>query len=309
VKTVGLSGFGRSGRLEFIEVERPRPRKNELLIRIRATTVTSGDVIVRNLAFPLRIGMRLALGRARILGHELAGEIEAVGGEVTRFRKGDEVFASTGLAGGANAEFICLPETGTVALKPSNMTYDEAAAVPVGGLTALHFLRRAAIHPEQSVLIYGASGSVGSFAVQLARHFGAVVTAVCSTANLEWVRALGADRVIDYTKDDFSKSGETYDVVFDAVGKTSASQCQRSLKDKGTYLSVRSPSSENAEGLVLLKGLIEAGRLKPAIDRRYPLEQVAEAHRYVETGHKKGNVVLVVGHPDNPSPDFHQYGV
>jgi len=303
VKTVSLSGLGRSARLELVEVERPRPRKNELVIRIHATTVTSGDVILRNLAFLIRIGMRLALGRSRILGHELAGEIEAVGGEVTRFREGDEVFASTGYAGGAYAESICLPEAGTVALKPANLTYDEAAAVPVGGLTALHFLRQANIRTGQRVLIYGASGSVGTYAVQLARYFGAEVTGVCSTPNLEWVKALGADRVIDYTREDFSKSGETYDVVFDAVGKTSPSQRTTSLKKNGTYLSVTSPTSEKAQDLVFLKELIEAGKLKPVIDRRYPLEQVAEAHRYVETGHKKGNVVLVVGHPDIPSPD------
>jgi NADPH:quinone reductase-like Zn-dependent oxidoreductase len=297
MKTVGLTGFGRYGRLELLEVKKPLPRESELLIRIRAATVTSGDVIVRKLPFLIRIGLRLALGRGRILGHELAGDVESVGGEVTRFRKGDEVFASTGYPGGANAEFICLPEAGTVALKPANLTYDEAAAIPVGGLTALHFMTKAAIQPGQSVLIYGASGSVGSYAVQLAKHFGAKVTAVCSAANLGWVEDLGADRVIDYTKDDFSKSVETYDVVFDAVGKTSASWFQRSLKNKGMYLSVSSPSSESAEGLAFLKELIEAGRLKPVIDRRYPLEQVAEAHRYVETGRKKGNVVLVVGNP------------
>ena len=297
MKAVVLSGFGRSGSLELLEVEKPLPKKDELLIRIRATTVTSGDVIVRKLPFPIRIGLRLAFGPDRILGHELAGDIESVGGEVTRFRKGDAVYASTGYAGGANAEFICLPETGTVALKPANLTFEEAAAVPIGGLTALHFITRAAIQPGQSVLIYGASGSVGSYAVQLARHSRAEVTGVCSTANLKWVQALGADRVIDYTKDDFSKSGETYDVVFDAIGKTSASQFKRALREKGTYLSVRSPSSENAEGLAFLKGLIEAGTLKPVIDRRYQMEQVAEAHRYVETGRKKGNVVLVVGHP------------
>jgi NADPH:quinone reductase-like Zn-dependent oxidoreductase len=298
VKTIVLSDFGRPARLELQEVERPRPRKNEFLITIRATTVTSGDVILRNLPFPIRIGMRLALGRSRILGHELAGEVEAVGGEVTRFRKGDEVFASTGLPGGAYAEFICQPEAGSVALKPANLTYEEAAAVPVGGLTALYFLRKAAIQPGQSVLIYGASGSVGSYAVQLARDFEAEVSAVCSTANLGWVKALGADRVFDYTREDFFQNGESYDVVFDAVGKVSDSQCRRVLKDKGAYLSVRSPSSENAEGLVFLKGLIEAGRMKPVIDRRYPLEQVAEAHRYVEAGHKRGNVVLVISSPN-----------
>jgi len=300
VKAVVLSGFGRSGSLELLEVEKPLPKKDELLIRIRATTVTSGDVIVRKLPFPIRIGLRLAFGPGRILGHELAGDIESVGGEVTRFRKGDAVYASTGYAGGANAEFICLPETGTVALKPANLTYEEAAAVPVGALTALHFMRKANIQSGQKVLLYGASGSVGSYAVQLARHFGAELTGVCSATNVAWVRALGAGRVIDYTREDFSTSGETYHVVFDAVGKASASQCQRSLKTKGAYLSVKSPASEKAGDLVFLKELVEAGKLKPVIDRRYPLEQVAEAHAYVGRGHKKGNVVLVVGHPDIP---------
>ena len=297
MKTVGLSGFGRSGRIDLVEVEKPLPKKGELLIRIRATTVTSGDVIVRKLPFPIRIGLRLTLGRGRVLGHELAGEVESVGGEATRFHKGDAVFASTGYAGGANAEYICLPETGVVALKPVNLTYDEAAAVPVGGLTALHFLKAGAIQPGQSVLIYGASGSVGSYAVQLAPYFGAKVTAASSTGNLEWVKALGAERVIDYTREDFSRSGESYHVVFDAVGKLSDSQGRRALKDGGIFLSVRSPSSESADGLIFLKGLIEAGRLRPVIDRRYPLEEVAEAHRYAETGRKKGNVVLVVGQP------------
>jgi len=309
VKTIVLSDFGRPARLELQEVERPRPRKNELLITIHATTVTSGDVILRNLAFPIRIGMRLALGRSRILGHELAGEIEAVGSEVTRFRKGDEVFASTGLAGGANAEFICLPEQGVVALKPANLSCEEAAAVPVGALAALHFMRQASIQSSQKVLVYGASGSVGSYAVQLAQHFGAEVIGVCSTSNLEWVKALGAGRVIDYTREDFSTSGETYDVVFDAVGKASVSQCQRSLKTKGTYLSVKSPASEEAGDLVFLKELVEAGKLKPVIDRRYPLDQVAEAHEYVARGHKKGNVVLVVGHPDVASLGLYRSGM
>lgn len=294
MKTVGLSGFGRSGRIELMEAEKPRPRKDELLIRIHATTVTIGDVIIRRLPFPIRIGLGLVLGKGRVLGHELAGEVEAVGADVTRFRKGDQVFASTGYAGGANAEYICLAETGTVSLKPASLSFEEAAAVPVGALTALDLLRRANIQPGQSALVYGASGSVGSCAVQLARHFGAEVTAVTSTANLEWVKALGADRVIDYTQGDLSKTGDTYDVVFDAVGKMATPDGKRCLKPDGTYLSVRSPTKESAEALVFIKEIIEAGGLKPVIDRTYPLERVAEAHAYVAEGHKRGNVVLVV---------------
>jgi NADPH:quinone reductase-like Zn-dependent oxidoreductase len=277
-----------------MEAEKPRPRKDELLIRIHATTVTIGDVIIRRLPFPIRIGLGLVLGKGRVLGHELAGEVEAVGADVTRFRKGDQVFASTGYAGGANAEYICLAETGTVSLKPASLSFEEAAAVPVGALTALDLLRRANIQPGQSALVYGASGSVGSCAVQLARHFGAEVTAVTSTANLEWVKALGADRVIDYTQGDLSKTGDTYDVVFDAVGKMATPDGKRCLKPDGTYLSVRSPTKESAEALVFIKEIIEAGGLKPVIDRTYPLERVAEAHAYVAEGHKRGNVVLVV---------------
>jgi NADPH:quinone reductase-like Zn-dependent oxidoreductase len=291
-----MTGFGSQADLELREVERPRPKKNALLIRIHATTVTSGDVILRKLPPPLRLGLRLAFGRNGILGHELAGEIEAVGSEVTRFRNGDDVFASTGMRGGAYAQYICLAETGTVALKPANLAYEEAAAVPVGALTALHFLLKANIRAGQRVLIYGASGSVGTYAVQLGRYFGAEVTGVTSTTNLAWVKAMGADRVIDYTREDYSASGETYDVVFDAVGKTSASQRKAGLERGGAFLSVTSPASEKAGDLAFLKELIEARQLGPIIDRRYPLEQVAEAHAYVATGHKKGNVVLVVGH-------------
>ena len=323
MKAIVCTKYGPPEVLQLQEVEKPIAKDNEVMIRIYTTTVTSSDVRIRSFTYPPGFWLlgRLMFGfrkpRKTIPGDEFAGMVESVGKDVKLFKEGDQVFGmstSFGLGGG-NAEYKCAAEDKGLALKPSNATYEEAAAVPFGGMTALGFLKKANIRSGQRVLIYGASGSVGTYAVQIAKHFGAEVTGVCSTANLEMVKSLGADKVIDYTKEDFTQSGQVYDVIFDAVLKTSFSRCKNSLKQRGNYLTVDWPllqalwasmtgskkvvfglGSTKTEDLVFLKELIEIGKLKSVIDRTYPMEQIVEAHRYVDKGHKKGNVVITVEH-------------
>lgn len=330
MNAVVWKAYGPPEVLQFQEIEKPTPKDNEVLIKIHAATVTAGDCEARRMKFPLWVAlpMRVYVGvikptRMVILGQELAGEIEAVGKDVKQFKVGDAVFGTTGFQFGAYAEYICLPaesEAGVLAIKPANMTYDEAAAVPTGGLEALHFLRQGNLQSGERLLINGAGGSIGTFAVQLARHFGAEVTAVDSASKLDMLRSIGADHVIDYAQQDFTRNGESYDVIFDIVGKSSFSRSLRSLRENGRYLIanprlsifVRSllsakgsgkkviftPAGRDPQDLIFLKEMVEAGKLKTIIDRRYPLEKTAEAHRYVETGQKAGNVIITLASSD-----------
>jgi len=324
MKAMVYKEYGPPDVLHLEDVEKPTPKENEVLVRVYATTVTSADANARGFVFvPAGFGFlpRLMFGitkpKLSILGTTLSGEIEAVGSEVKAFKVGDQVFGELGF--GAYAEYVCMPEEGMLAEKPSNLNYEGAAAVPFGAHTALFFLRdKGNVQSGSKVLINGASGDTGTFAVQLARYYGAEVTGVCSTSNLELVKSLGADKVIDYTKEDFTKNGQTYDIIYDTVGKTTFAGCKNSLTENGLYLAgagglkafvemgwtaiaggrkvIAGQAPEHKEDLIFLKELAKAEEIKPVIDRTYPLEQMVEAHRYVDKGHKKGSVVITISH-------------
>ncbi len=318
MKAAVYLNYGPPEVLQIQEVAKPSPKDNEVLIKIHASAVNSGDCRLRKAdPFAVRFFFGLFKPKKSILGGVLSGEIEAVGKDVTLFKVGDQVFGATAMAFGAYAEYLCLSETGALAIKPANISHEEAAAVPFGGTTALHFLRKANIQPGQKVLIYGASGAIGTTAVQLAKHFGATVTAVCSTANAGMVKSLGADQVIDYSKADFAAGGEQYDVVYETVNKAPVGQCLAALKSGGTLLLgaammpqmlrgawaamtskkkvVFGVAPETAEAVGFLQKRLETGKLKAVIDKKYPLAQIAKAHEYVDNGHKKGNVVVQIG--------------
>lgn len=324
MKAIVHSKYGPPDELQLKEVQKPVPKENEVLIKIHATTVTTTDCNARNFTFVPKSFMffaRLVFGfktpKINILGIDLAGEIETVGKDVKLFKKGDQVFGSPGTKFGAHAEYVCVPEDGALAIKPANLSWEEAAAISLAGNTALFFIRDLAkIQVGQKILIHGASGAIGTYAVQLAKFYGAEVTGVCSTTNAQMLKSLGADKVIDYTKEDFTKTDERYDFVFDVVGKTTFSQCKGILKQKGIYLENNlelkdilimmwrslvggkkikgGVSKETAENLYLFIELIESGKLKPVIDKSFPLEKTAEAFLYVEQGHKKGNVIITI---------------
>ncbi len=326
MKAIVYERYGSPEVLELRDVPKPIPGDDEVLIKVHATTVTSGDWRARSLDVPAGFGLisRLVLGvwkpRQPILGTELAGEVESVGKDVSKFKVGDQVFAFAGVRMGCHAEYKCMPEDGAVALKPANLTYDEAAAISFGGTTALDFFRRGKLQRSEKVLVNGASGGVGTAAVQLAKHFGADVTGVCSTANVELVRSLGAAHVIDYTKEDFTQNGETYDVIVDTAGTAPFSRSKDSLREGGRLLMVlgglpdmlqipwvsmtsskkiiAGPATGRAEDLRFLAELAQAGKFRPVIDRRYPFERITDAHRYVDTGRKKGNVIITLARDD-----------
>ncbi len=324
MRAIVYTKYGPPEVLQLREIEKLTPKSNEVLIRNRAATVTLYDCWMRSctappgFGIPVRIANGISKPKQPLIGTEFAGEIEAVGKDVKKFKEGDQVFGFTGEKMGAYAEYICMPEAGALAMKPSNMTCEEAACVPYGALTALFFLRKGNIQSDQKVLIFGASGGVGTAAVQLAKCFGAQVTGVCSTAKIELVKSLGADKVIDYTKEDFTKSDEIYDIIFDTTGKSSVSRSKGSLQKEGYYLFttfglpkllamlwlkmtsrrkvIIGVVEGRTEDMVFLKGLIEEGKLRSVIDRCYPLEKTAEAHRYVEKGDKKGQVIITYDH-------------